>query len=68
MRKLTIAALAATALLASGAQNAQAATAPAGPSGPCATQQALFDKYGIGLNMDAPFVGYASGTVCGITG
>ena len=38
------------------------------PAGPCATQQALFDKYGIGLNMHQAEVEYVYGQACQITG
>ena len=64
MRKFAVAAAAAVALMSSAAP----AGATAGEVAPCATQQALFDKYGIGLNMDAPLVGYVYGTVCSVTG
>lgn len=64
MKKIAVAACAAVALVSALAP----AGAQAGEPAPCSTQQALFDKYGIGLNMDAPLVGYAYGTVCAITG
>ena len=66
MKKLGIAVLAAASVAGATAQSAQATAADV--DAPCATQQALFDKYGIGLNMDAPLVGYVYGTVCGVTG
>jgi hypothetical protein len=62
MKKIGIAAVAAVALMAGGAQSANAAV------GPCATQQALFDKYNIQIDMYAPEVSWAYGTVCRTTG
>jgi hypothetical protein len=64
MQKLGIAVLIAASFAGTVAPSASAA----GVGGPCTTQQALFDKYGIGLNMDAPVVGFAYGTACGVTG
>ena len=36
--------------------------------GPCAQQRALFEKYNIQLDMDAPLVGAAYGEACRQTG
>ena len=63
MKKLALAAL-----LAAGIAGASAQTAAAGTAGPCASVQALFDKYGIGLGMHQPEVEYVYGQVCQITG
>ena len=65
MRKLGIAALLAASVVGASAQSAAAAP---DIDGPCETQQALFDKYGIGLNMYAPEVSWAYNTACGVTG
>jgi hypothetical protein len=67
MKKLGIAALAAASLVGAGAQSAQAAE-PVVITGPCAIQQNLFDKYNIQIDMYAPLVSYAYGTVCHVTG
>ena len=63
MKRAGIAALAALGLVGVFAPSAGATT-----YGPCAAQQALFDKYGIGLNMHQEQLEEAYGTVCRITG
>lgn len=64
MKKLAMAVLVAASVAATGAQSASAAEAP----GPCEQQRALFEKYDIQLNMDAPAVAWAYNTACGVTG
>ena len=64
MKKLGIAVLAAASVVGATAQSANAASS----DGPCATQRALFEKYDIELNMNAPLVGYAYNTACDVTG
>jgi hypothetical protein len=67
MRKIGLALTAAVVLAAAGPSTASAAE-PVTITGPCAVQQALFGKYGIQIDMYAPAVSYAYGTVCGVTG
>ena len=63
MRKVGMTLAAAIALVAAGT-----GTASAGEVTPCATQQAVFDKYGIGLNMHQEQVEAAYCFVCSKTG
>jgi hypothetical protein len=62
MCKLAVAALAAASLVGATAPSASAA------DGPCATQRALFEKYNIQTDMDAPAVAWAYNTACAHTG
>jgi hypothetical protein len=62
MKKIAIAALVVAGLAGASATNAAAA------AGPCATQQALFEKYGIGLGMHQEEVEAAYSAVCRTTG
>ncbi len=66
MRKLMVAAVAALSVAAGSAPTAQAAETVAA-TGPCATQQALFEKYNIQIDMYAPAASWLYNTVCGIT-
>jgi hypothetical protein len=63
MKKVVLAGLTAMSIVAV----APAATAGAA-TGPCASQRALFEKYNIQTDMDAPLVGYAYNEVCAVTG
>ena len=64
MKKLGIAVLATASIVGASAQSASAAEI----DGPCATQQALFEKYNIQIDMYSPEVSWAYNTVCGVTG
>ena len=66
MKKLGIAVLAAASIAGATAQSASATAAQI--DGPCATQQALFEKHNIQLDMYAPEVSWAYNTACGVTG
>ena len=66
MRKLMITAVVAAGLIGASAPSAQAAETVA-ITGPCATQQALFEKYNIQIDMYAPAASWLYGTICGIT-
>lgn len=63
MKKIAIAAAAAVSLVGATAQPANA-----GVPGPCERQQALFEKYNIETDMDAPLVADAYNTACDRTG
>ena len=63
MKKVVLAGLAAMSIVAV----APVATAGAA-TGPCESQRALFEKYNIELNMNAPAVAYAYNEACAVTG
>ena len=58
MKRHVLIVMGAAAFAVAGAVPAQAA------EGPCAKQQALFEKYKIEFNMDAPLVGVAYNAAC----
>jgi hypothetical protein len=65
MKKLGIAVLAAASIVGATASSANAAEVY---TGPCDVQRSLFETYNIQIDMDAPAVSWAYGTVCGVTG
>jgi hypothetical protein len=66
VKKLVVAAVVAAGLIGASAPSAPAAE-PVAITGPCATQQALFEKYNIQIDMYAPAASWLYGTICGVT-